>query len=62
MLKVYPENFTFGKDGLPNSVHLKEKGGRERNATIVVEYRQILKEYLEGKKEGIPLFAKYTKK
>ena len=61
MLKITPERFTF-KDGLPYKVHLIEKGGKERNATILKDYREGVKEILNGKDDGKPLFERYTKK
>lgn len=50
MLKVTPERITW-KDGLPYKVHLIEKGGKERDATI-----------LKGNVDGKPLFERYIKK
>lgn len=61
VLRVKPENFIW-KNGLPVKVHLKEKGGKEREANIINTYQQDIKEILVGKQPGKPLFAKYTTK
>lgn len=61
VLVITPERFIW-KDGLPYKVHLIEKGGKERDATILKEYRESIKEILNGKIEGEPLFEKYTSK
>ena len=47
---------------MPFKVNLIEKGGKERDATILKDYRERIKEILEGKPEGEPLFEKYTNK
>jgi len=62
VLKVSPQDFSFDKNGLPNKVFLKEKGGRERHATILTEYKEELKMFLKGKNGSKPLFENYTKK
>ncbi|MDR5659864.1 phage integrase N-terminal SAM-like domain-containing protein [Serpentinicella sp. ANB-PHB4] len=62
ILKIKPENFITGENNLPEKVHLKEKGGKERYATILKEHREELKEFLKDKKEGETLFNRYTKK
>jgi integrase len=61
VLKVTPEDFVW-KDGLPISVRLVEKGGKERYATILFQSRTEIKSIIESKNVGEPLFKKYTKK
>ena len=61
VLKIKPDDFLW-KDGLPFSVHLTEKGGKERDATLLEEYRSLVKEILEDKDKGTPIFEKYTRK
>lgn len=61
VLAVTPECFTW-KDGLPVKVYLREKGGKERDAHILVKYQENLKIILENKGMGKPLFESYTKK
>lgn len=61
VLVITPERFTW-KDGLPYKVHLIEKGGKERDATILKDYRERVKEILNDRPEGEPLFEKYTSK
>ncbi len=60
IIKVKPKDFKI-KEGYPVSVYLKEKGGKERQATILKEYRGTLKDMLEGKPMDKPLFEKYSK-
>ena len=62
VLRIKPEDFILDKSGLPQMVYLKEKGGKERHATILEEYRETLKELIKGKEEGVLLFSRYTKK
>lgn len=50
------------KDGSPIEVYLKEKGGKERHATILKEYQNAIKEIMRNKESEKPLFGKYTKK
>jgi len=61
VLVVSPSRFTW-KDGLPYTVRLIEKGGKERDATILKVYREEVKNILKGKADGKPLFERYTKK
>jgi hypothetical protein len=61
VLVVTPECFIW-QDGLPVKVHLIEKGGKERDAHILVKYQENLKSVLENKEMGKPLFESYTKK
>lgn len=61
VLVVAPECFIW-KDGLPIKVYLIEKGGKEREATILKAYREDIKSILSGKEEDKPLFDRYTKK
>lgn len=61
VFKIKPDDFNW-KDGRPFSVHLTEKGGKERDATLLEEYRSLVKEILEVKDKGTPIFEKYTKK
>lgn len=61
VLVVTPECFTW-KDGLPVKVHLIEKGGKEREAHILVKYQENLKSVLENKEMGKRLFERYTEK
>lgn len=61
ILKVTPEDFVW-KEGLPVSVGLLEKGGKERYATILKESRDELKSIIESKNVKGLLFQKYTKK
>jgi integrase len=61
VLAVTPECITW-KDGVPVKVHLIEKGGKERDAHILVKYQENLKSVLENKEMGKPLFKSYTKK
>jgi hypothetical protein len=60
ILKVKPKDFKI-IEGYPVSVYLKEKGGRERQATILKEYRETLKEMLEDKPINKPIFGNYSK-
>jgi integrase len=62
VLKVKPEDFIYDKNGLPQKVYLKEKGGRKRLATIIKEYQSELKLFLGKKVNDEPIFDKYTKK
>lgn len=61
MPQITPERFTW-KDGLPYKVHLIEKGGKERDSTILKDYREDIKDIVKGKVDGKPLFERYTKK
>ncbi|WZL80747.1 site-specific integrase [Vallitaleaceae bacterium 9-2] len=61
VLVVTTECFTW-KDGVPIKVHLIEKGGKERDAHILVKYQEDLKSVLENKEMGKPLFDRYTSK
>lgn len=61
VLKVTPEDFVW-KDGLPITVRLIEKGGKERYATILGLYRDELKSIIVSKNANKSLFQKYTKK
>jgi hypothetical protein len=61
VLVVTPERVIW-KDGLPYKVHLIEKGGRERDATILKCDREKVKNILIGKRKGKPMFTKYTTK
>jgi len=61
VLVITPERFIW-KDGLPYKVHLIEKGGKERDATILKGDREKVKEILNGKQKGKPMFSKYTSK
>jgi len=61
VLKVTPEDFVWN-DGLPVSVRLLEKGGKERYATILINSRVELKSIIESKNTSEPLFRNYTKK
>jgi len=61
VLKVKPEHFIW-ENGLPIKVYLKEKGGKEREAHILVEYQEGLKNILENKEMGKNLFDRYAKK
>jgi len=60
ILKVKPKDFKI-EEGYPVSVYLKEKGGKERQATILKEYRETLKDILECKHKNKFLFEKYCK-
>jgi hypothetical protein len=60
ILKVKPKDFKI-IEGYPVSVFLKEKGGRERQATILKEYRKALKNIIEDKPTNKPIFKKYSK-
>lgn len=62
VLKVKVENFVLDKEGNPYKVFLKEKGGRERYATILNQYKQEIKEIIKNKEKGRPIFSTYTKK
>ena len=61
VLVVEAKHFVW-KNGLPDKVYLKEKGGKERYATILDEYKLDLKGILESRNGNGPLFEKYTKK
>ncbi len=43
-------------------VHLIEKGGKPRDATISKEYQTTVRDILKNKKVNEPIFNKYTKK
>lgn len=62
VLRVKPEDFQRDEQGRVVSVHLKEKGGRERDATILQNYREQLTKIVDAKKIGQPLFDRYTSK
>lgn len=49
------------EDGLPVSVHLKEKGGLNRDAFILPEYRKALASVLASSPEKGPIFSDYSK-
>ncbi|MCH4891400.1 hypothetical protein EZV73_27770 [Acidaminobacter sp. JC074] len=61
VLVITPERFLW-ENGLPYKVYLIEKGGKERDATIIKDYRESVKEILKDKPEGDPMFKKYTSK
>lgn len=61
VLVVTPERVIW-KDGLPYKIQLIEKGGKERDATILRGDREKIKEILIGKEKEKPLFTKYTTK
>ncbi len=61
VLVVTPECFLW-KDGVPVKVYLTEKGGKERDAHILVKYQETLKIILVDCEMGKNLFNKYTKK
>lgn len=62
ILKLEKEHFKFDKEtGLPHSVWLKEKGGKERIAPILQEYREQVKEILETSPLNGPIFDKYSR-
>ena len=61
VLVITPERFIW-KDGLPYKVHLIEKGGKERDAKILKDDREKVREILRGKQTGVPMFTKYTSK
>lgn len=60
MLKIEGKHFEF-RDGLPVSVWVKEKGGRERYAPILELYRERVAEILKESSKVGPLFEKYPK-
>lgn len=60
ILQVKPSDINYSSKGVPVSVHLKEKGGRERDATILKEYRNDIKEIANQKQSDQPMFEKYT--
>lgn len=62
VLRVTPADFRFNESGEVKSVFLREKGGREREATILREYRDEIEKIIKGKPVGRPLFDKYTTK
>lgn len=61
MLKLKPDSFIW-ENGLPTKVQLKEKGGKEREAHILVKYQNEIKEVLDSKNTGETMFDCYTKK
>lgn len=60
MLKLERKHFEF-RDGLPITVWVKEKGGRERNAPILEIYRERVAEILKESPKVGPLFEMYPK-
>lgn len=61
VLVIDAKRFTW-KNGLPDKIYLKEKGGKERYATIIGEYKEEIKRIIESSNSNHPLFEKYTKK
>ena len=62
ILKVKPDDIILDSKGIPEKVYLKEKGGKERYATILQKYREDIKEIMKNKDKGKPMFEKYTSK
>lgn len=62
ILKVKKEDIILNNDGIPIKVCLKEKGGRERHATILKQYREVIKDIIDSREYNKALFQKYTKK
>lgn len=57
---ITKSRFKRGSDGLFESVWLKEKGGRPRDATILLEHRKAVTEFLDSLEidENEPIFKK----
>lgn len=62
ILKLEKEHFKVDKEtGLPHSVVLVEKGGKERIAPILEKYRSEVKDILEISRLDGPIFDNYSR-
>lgn len=58
--KFTKKDITY-RDGEPIQIYLKEKGGRERNAYILPQYRERVKKILNQAADDGPIFREYDK-
>lgn len=61
VIRIQPEDaMRCTKTGLVTSVRLKEKGGRERYAYVLPQYRKQLTRLIDSKPAGKPLFNRHN--
>ena len=59
MTEITPGRFSYGEDGLVNRVFLIEKGGKERTAPILPQYREAITQIVERAKPEEKIFDEY---